>query len=354
MRSRLRELIRPRSVDEQRARKEFLLNVTVLVMGEVATFIALLSGIVAFAFESAFFPALLAVSAVVAFACYSAYRLGRQGYLVLGGYIPSVVIWGIVTGVLAVGGWHTSIVVGYVLGVVLATLFNGLAGGIVMSVASVAAYGIIGWQYSLGMVLTERFLSPDKLWGVNTAILGTTLAGACAFLCALDRQLITTSTKRLQEMQLYADELEEVARERERLIFQLQKTTQEQEQLLITIRKISAPVLPLFEGLIVMPLVGQLDSERAALLLDDMLRGIRAYNADYVLLDVTGVPSMSSESAQSLLQAVNGARMLGSVCKLVGVQPAVAQELVHLNVDLQEIPSYSTLREGLSDLLKLR
>jgi anti-anti-sigma regulatory factor len=260
--------------------------------------------------------------------------------------------WAIATGVLAVGGWHTSIAVIYVLGVALATLLNGLIGGIVLSVVSLAIYGIIGWQFSLGMVPTEMFPSPEKLWGMNVVILGITMAGACALLYVLDRQLVNTAAKRVQEMRLYADELEEVAREREQLVFRLQKTAQEQEQLLTTIRKISAPVLPVFEGLIVMPLVGQLDAERTALLLDDMLRGIRTFDADYVLLDVTGVPSMSAESAQNLLQAVNGARMLGSECKLVGVQPAVAQELVQLDADLGEIPSYSTLREGLSDLLK--
>jgi anti-anti-sigma regulatory factor len=220
-------------------------------------------------------------------------------------------------------------------------------------VLSLVIYGAIGWQFSLGMVPVDIFPSPEKLWWVNTLILGITMGGACALLYVLDRQLVNTSAKRVQEMRLYADELEEVARERERLVFRLQETAREQEQLLATIRKISAPVLPLFEGLIVMPLVGQLDSERTALLLDDMLHGIRAYDADYVLLDVTGVPSMSSESAQNLLQAVNGARMLGSECKLVGVQPAVAQELVQLGTDLAEIPSYSTLREGLADLLRL-
>ncbi|MBN1581207.1 MAG: STAS domain-containing protein [Anaerolineae bacterium] len=354
MRSRLQAWTRPRSANEQKARKEFLLNVTVFVVGALAAGIALLSGMATLVFESVLSPAILVVSATAAFACYIAYRLGRQGYLVLAGYIPSAVFWAIATGVLAVGGWHTSIAVSYVLAVGLATLLNGLVGGIVTSVASLAIYGTIGWQFSLGMVPIEMFPSPEKLWLVNTMILGITMGGACALLHVLDRQLATTSAKRVQEMRLYADELEEVAREREQLVFRLQKTTQEQEQLLVTMRKISAPVLPLFKGLIVMPLVGQLDSERTALLLDDMLRGIRAYDADYVLLDVTGVPSMSSASAQNLLQAVNGARMLGSECKLVGVQPAVAQELVQLDIDLAEIPSYSTLREGLSDLLSLQ
>jgi anti-anti-sigma regulatory factor len=354
MRRGWRELIRPRSANEQRARKEFLLNVTVFSIGGAAALVALSSSSVALVFESAFSPLLLAISAVLAFACYIAYRLGRQGHLTLGGYIPSAAIWAIVTGVLAAGGWHTAVAVGYVLGVVLATLLTGLVGGIILSVASVVTYGTIGWRFSLGMLSTDMFFPPDKLWGINTVILGLTMGAACALLYVLDRQLVDTSAKRVKEMRLYGDELEEIARERERLIFRLRETTQEQEQLLTTIRKISAPVLPLFEGLIVMPLVGQLDAERAALLLDDMLRGIRTYNADYVLLDVTGVPSLSPESAQSLLQAVNGARMLGSVCKLVGVQPAVAQGLVHLNADLAEVPSYSTLREGLSDLLELQ
>ena len=354
MLNRLRDMVRPRSLTELGARREFLLNVTVLVLGGLAAINVLLSGVAVLVFGLPVFRVPLLAGAVMVGTCYIAYRLGRRGNVALGGYIPPLVIWGAATGLLMTGGWHTTIAAGYVLSVALATLLNGLTGGVVASAAGLIAYSVAGWRFFHTGISTPLFSDPQSLLGVNIIFLGTLLIATCALLYAFDRQVANSAARRLQETQSYADELEQVAQEREQLIAELQRTTREQERLLDTVRKISAPVLPLFGGLVVMPLVGQFDPDRAKLLLDDLLRGIQVYNADYVLLDVTGVPSMDSASAQSLLEAVQGARMLGSECKLVGVQPAVAQELVSLDIDLSEVASYSTLREGLADLLKVQ
>jgi anti-anti-sigma regulatory factor len=102
------------------------------------------------------------------------------------------------------------------------------------------------------------------------------------------------------------------------------------------------------ERLIVMPLTGQLDPQRADRLLDDLLDGITTHEADHVLLDVTGLLDIDQDSVSGLLRAIQGAQLLGGKCALIGVQAGMAQSLVSLGVDLSDITTYGTLREGVA------
>lgn len=348
MLDRLNALIRPRSTDEGSARREFLLNVAALVLGTtsgidvIASTVLLLLGV-------ATAVVTLIVGVLTAITCAGAWELSRRGHLRIAASLLPLVIWGTATMLLAIGGWHMPLVMGYALCVALATLLGGLINGLAFAVLSATAFWVIGTQQLAGLLPSPPY-SPDQSLGLGIVILSLSLTVISLLLYAFDRQLEQISARRLGEMNRYVDEMEAIARERADLVARLQKTTHDQERLLQTIRTISAPVMPLFEGLIVMPVVGELDPTRADLLLDDMLGGIARYKADFVLLDVTGVPSLSDESARGLLRAVQGAQMLGCKCHLVGVQPGVAQALVYLNVDLSEIGCYSTLQEGVSDL----
>jgi anti-anti-sigma regulatory factor len=352
MRERWDFVVAPRSINEQRAHKEYLLNVTAVVMGGLATLSATINGIALFWIADVALPATI-LSVVIAAFCVLAYWLGRRGYVALAGYVPPLVIWGTVTCLLAVGGWRTLLPAGYVLCIILATLLSGLPGGIAIGILSLASYGIVQWQFSQG-TLPNLLSLPASSPGIDLFILGTTLIAACIMFHALDRQLAISSDRTLAEMGIYADEMEAIGREREDLIRELREKAERQGELLATVRAISAPVLPVAEGVIVMPMVGKLDPQRAQLLLNDVLEGITTHEADYVLLDLTGMPEIDSPSAQSLVQVIKGARMLGSECRLVGVQSEVAQALTHRAIDLSEVATYRTLREGISALLVQR
>ncbi len=349
MLDRLNDMVRPRSTDEGTARREFLLNVAALFIGTISVLVVLVSAVLIL-IGIAPATVTLIVGMLTAATCSGVWGLSRNGHLRIAAGLLPMAIWGTATVLLAAGGWHVPLVVGYALCVALATLLGGAGNGLVFAAISVLAYwGIGAWQFS--DLLPSLFPPPDHSLEINVLILGVSLVVISLLFYTLDRQLDQVSTRRLGEMLHFVDEAEALSRERTSLITRLQKTTRDQERLLQTIRTISAPVLPLFEGLIVMPVVGELDAERAGLLLDDMLNGIARYKADFVLLDVTGVPALNVESARGLLQAVQGAQMLGCECRLVGVQPNVAQALIYLELDLSKIGRYSTLQEGVADLL---
>ncbi|MBN1934630.1 MAG: STAS domain-containing protein, partial [Anaerolineae bacterium] len=316
MLDRLNAIVRPRATDEKSARREFLLGVAALVLGMVSGVSIIVSGVLLLIGVTAAVVTLI-VGVLTALTSAGAFWLSRRGHLQAAAGLLPLVIWGTATVLLAAGGWYTPLVVGYALCVMLATLLGGPINGLAFWALSVIAYWGIGTQQFAGLLPT-LFLSPDRSLGTGVFILSASLIVISLLLYALDRQLERLSARRLSEMRLYADELETIAREREELVHRLQRTTHDQERLLQAIRAISAPVLPLFEGLIVMPIVGELDPARSNLLLDDMLDGIARYKADSVLLDVTGVPALDATSARGLLQAVQGAQMLGCECRLVG------------------------------------
>jgi len=121
---------------------------------------------------------------------------------------------------------------------------------------------------------------------------------------------------------------------------------EDQKRLLGVIRELSTPVLPVFEGILVMPLVGQMDQDRSAQFLEALLAGIQQHRAEMVLLDITGVSMMDAQVAGHLIQATRAAALLSTTCILVGASPEVARTLVALGVDLSELVTQRDLQAG--------
>ncbi|KYF76125.1 anti-anti-sigma factor [Sorangium cellulosum] len=118
-----------------------------------------------------------------------------------------------------------------------------------------------------------------------------------------------------------------------------------------TIRELSTPLIPLDAGILVMPLVGRLDRVRIEQLLERLLHGVVAQRAATVILDVTGVPVVDAEIADSLLRAAQAVKLLGAEVILTGVRPEVAQTMVGIGIDLREIVTLSSLQSGLHHAL---
>jgi rsbT co-antagonist protein RsbR len=112
------------------------------------------------------------------------------------------------------------------------------------------------------------------------------------------------------------------------------------------IREPSTPVLQLREGLLLLPVVGVVDTTRARLLTDGLLREIRSTRAKVVVMDITGVASINVEVAGHLVQAVEAARLIGVVVILSGLSPAVARALIDLGVELSAFDIVGDLRSG--------
>ena len=113
-----------------------------------------------------------------------------------------------------------------------------------------------------------------------------------------------------------------------RLIESLQRSNEEQQHMLELLRQLSTPLVPLMEGILVMPLIGELDGRRAGQVMETLLEGVTRAAADIVIIDITGVPLVDTSIANALVQAARAVRLLGAEALLVGITPEVAQALV--------------------------
>ena len=118
------------------------------------------------------------------------------------------------------------------------------------------------------------------------------------------------------------------------------------------ILELSTPVVQVWKGLVIAPLIGTLDSQRTQHFMERFLNGITETESPMALLDITGVPTVDTQTAQHLLEAITAAKLLGTRVILTGVRPAIAQTLVHLGINLSEIETQASLTAGLKLALK--
>jgi rsbT co-antagonist protein RsbR len=131
--------------------------------------------------------------------------------------------------------------------------------------------------------------------------------------------------------------------ERERVIRQQQDA----------IRELSTPVLQVRERILILPIIGVLDEQRANQLTEQLLAGIRSHRAKVVVIDITGVPDVDSEVANHLVQAVDASRLMGASVILTGLSPEIAQTLVTIGVDLGKMNTVGDLQGGVEEAERL-
>ena len=120
--------------------------------------------------------------------------------------------------------------------------------------------------------------------------------------------------------------------------------------------ELSTPVMQVWNGVVVAPLIGTLDSARTQQFMERLLSRIVETNSPVALVDIMGVPTIDTETAQHLLETITAARLLGAQVVLTGVRPAIAQTMVHLGINLADVITRSSLAAGLHvafDLLNL-
>jgi rsbT co-antagonist protein RsbR len=131
------------------------------------------------------------------------------------------------------------------------------------------------------------------------------------------------------------------------LVERLQEASATQAQLREAIQELSTPIIPLYIGVLAVPLVGRVDSQRAQVLTEALLEAIAREQAEIVLLDITGVAVVDTNVANHLIQTARAAALLGSQVVLVGISAEVAQTLVQLGLDLGQLVTLSNLQSGL-------
>jgi len=118
--------------------------------------------------------------------------------------------------------------------------------------------------------------------------------------------------------------------------------------------ELSTPLIPITDAVMVMPLIGTVDSRRAQQVIDSLLEGVASSRAQTAILDITGVPVVDTQVANALVRAAQSVKLLGAQVVLSGIRPEVAQTLVGLGVDLSGIVTSSTLQSGIAHAIAKR
>lgn len=145
---------------------------------------------------------------------------------------------------------------------------------------------------------------------------------------------IWLSTQLLDQLGLFTIEIFQKAREE--IIYR------QQEELM----ELSTPVVKLWEGVLALPIIGTLDSARTQIVMESLLQKIVETGSEVAIIDITGVPTVDTLTAQHLLKTITAARLMGADCIISGIRPQIAQTIVYLGVDLQGVITKSTLADA--------
>lgn len=156
---------------------------------------------------------------------------------------------------------------------------------------------------------------------------------------ALVEELATTGAL-FDRLGLYTIEVYQKARE--------QVILRQQQELL----ELSTPVVQLWQGILALPLIGTLDSARTQVVMENLLQKIVETGASIAIIDITGVPTVDTLVAQHLLKTIAAARLMGADCIISGIRPQIAQTIVHLGVNLEDVLTKATLADAFVVALK--
>jgi rsbT co-antagonist protein RsbR len=143
-----------------------------------------------------------------------------------------------------------------------------------------------------------------------------------------------SATELLDRLGLYTTEVYQKSRE--------EVITRQQQELL----ELSTPVVKLWDGILALPMIGTLDSARTQVVMESLLQRIVETGADIAIIDITGVPTVDTLTAQHLIKTITAARLMGADCIIIGIRPQIAQTIVHLGVDLGAVITKATLADA--------
>lgn len=110
--------------------------------------------------------------------------------------------------------------------------------------------------------------------------------------------------------------------------------------------ELSTPVVKLWDGILALPVIGTLDSSRTQVVMETLLETVVATNSKFAIIDITGVPTVDTLVAQHLLKTITAARLMGAECIISGVRPQIAQTIVHLGIDLEDVITKAKLSDA--------
>ena len=148
------------------------------------------------------------------------------------------------------------------------------------------------------------------------------------------------ATELLDKLGLYTTEVYQKSRE--------EVIARQQQEML----ELSTPVVKLWDGILALPMIGTLDSARTQVVMETLLQRIVETGSSIAIIDITGVPTVDTLTAQHLLKTVTAARLMGAECIISGIRPQIAQTIVHLGVDLGDVTTKATLADAFAIALE--
>lgn len=115
--------------------------------------------------------------------------------------------------------------------------------------------------------------------------------------------------------------------------------------------EMSTPVIKVWEGVVAVPLIGTLDSARTQIVMETLLQKIVDTGSRIAILDITGVPTVDTQTAQHLMKTVSATRLMGAECIISGIRPQIAQTIVHLGIDINDIVTKATMADAIKEAL---
>jgi rsbT co-antagonist protein RsbR len=178
------------------------------------------------------------------------------------------------------------------------------------------------------------------------------------FVLSLKRPLFTRLRKQLEsDGSTLAEEVWTASEMLDRLALFTSETYQKgREEVILRqqqdMLELSTPVIKLWEGILALPLIGTLDSNRTQVVMETLLQRIVDTGSEVAIIDITGVPTVDTLVAQHLMKTVAAAKLMGVECIISGIRPQIAQTIVHLAVDLGDVQTKATLAEAFRIALK--
>jgi rsbT co-antagonist protein RsbR len=153
---------------------------------------------------------------------------------------------------------------------------------------------------------------------------------------------------------LMIDDLSEELKQREEREKELRAklaTIEKQKQTILhqqeDLMELSSPVIKIWDDVLVLPVIGTVDSRRAQIMMENLLQSIVDSGCTMAILDITGVLRIDTQVANHLIKTVEAVRLLGGECIISGISPAIAQTIVQLGIDLSAIKTKANLQEGM-------
>jgi DNA-binding LacI/PurR family transcriptional regulator/anti-anti-sigma regulatory factor len=189
-------------------------------------------------------------------------------------------------------------------------------------------------------ILLMPVRSTQRDWGVlllrtpleNALVVGNVLLWTQLLAAALERDALLESLEAQQRT--------------------LQAAYERERRLALTVRELGSPVVPVLSGVLLVPLVGMIDAERAFHLIETVLATVSREHASVVVLDMTSVPVVDTVVANALMQMARATTLLGTRFILVGIRPEIAQSIVNLGIDLRHLTTYASLASALAALAR--